>query len=55
MGERSTSLAALNEAPKAEFVRLAGDVVEHSPWVAERAFLKPTEGENQWDGTLRSR
>lgn len=36
--ERSISLAALNEASKSEFMRVLGDVVEHSPWVAERAF-----------------
>jgi OHCU decarboxylase len=38
MEGRSTSLAELNEAPKSEFMRVLGDVVEHSPWVAERAF-----------------
>jgi 2-oxo-4-hydroxy-4-carboxy-5-ureidoimidazoline decarboxylase len=36
----SMSLAALNEAPKREFMRVLGDVVEHSPWVAERAFSR---------------
>jgi 2-oxo-4-hydroxy-4-carboxy-5-ureidoimidazoline decarboxylase len=36
----SMSLAALNEAPKSEFMRVLGDVVEHSPWVAERAFSR---------------
>jgi 2-oxo-4-hydroxy-4-carboxy-5-ureidoimidazoline decarboxylase len=40
MAARSTSLAALNEAPKNEFMRVLGDVVEHSPWVVERAFLR---------------
>jgi 2-oxo-4-hydroxy-4-carboxy-5-ureidoimidazoline decarboxylase len=40
MQGRSTSLAALNEAPKTEFMRVLGDVVEHSPWVAERAFSR---------------
>jgi OHCU decarboxylase len=38
LDERSISLAALNEAAKSEFMRVLGDVVEHSPWVAERAF-----------------
>jgi len=38
--ERSISLAALNEAPKSEFMRVLGDIVEHSPWVAERAFRR---------------
>ena len=32
------SLAALNAAPKSEFMRALGDIVEHSPWMAERAF-----------------
>jgi 2-oxo-4-hydroxy-4-carboxy-5-ureidoimidazoline decarboxylase len=36
----SMSLATLNEAPKCEFMRVLGDVVEHSPWVAERAFFR---------------
>jgi 2-oxo-4-hydroxy-4-carboxy-5-ureidoimidazoline decarboxylase len=40
MEERSTSLAALNEAPESEFVKLLGEVVDHSPWVAERAFAR---------------
>jgi 2-oxo-4-hydroxy-4-carboxy-5-ureidoimidazoline decarboxylase len=40
MQERSTSLAALNTAPKSEFMRVLGDVVEHSPWVAEQAFSR---------------
>jgi 2-oxo-4-hydroxy-4-carboxy-5-ureidoimidazoline decarboxylase len=40
MAGRSTSLAALNEASEAEFMRVLGDVVEHSPWVAERAFRR---------------
>jgi 2-oxo-4-hydroxy-4-carboxy-5-ureidoimidazoline decarboxylase len=40
MAARSTSLSALNEASKAEFMRVLGDVVEHSPWVAERVFLR---------------
>ena len=34
------SLAALSAAPKGEFMRVLGDIVEHSPWVAERAFAK---------------
>jgi 2-oxo-4-hydroxy-4-carboxy-5-ureidoimidazoline decarboxylase len=38
MTEISMSLAALNEASKDEFMQVLGDVVEHSPWVAERAF-----------------
>jgi len=33
----STSLAALNEAPKCEFMKVLGDVVEHSPWVVTMA------------------
>ena len=40
MEEPCTSIAALNAAPKSEFMRLLGDVVEHSPWVAERAFAR---------------
>jgi len=40
MIEPANSLAALNAAPKREFMRLLGDVVEHSPWVAERAFAR---------------
>lgn len=34
------SLAVLNAAPKSEFMRVLGDIVEHSPWVAERAFAR---------------
>jgi 2-oxo-4-hydroxy-4-carboxy-5-ureidoimidazoline decarboxylase len=34
----STPLATLNAASKSEFMRVVGDVVEHSPWVADRAF-----------------
>jgi 2-oxo-4-hydroxy-4-carboxy-5-ureidoimidazoline decarboxylase len=39
-GQPSISLAALNALPKREFMRLLGDVVEHSAWVAERAFTR---------------
>lgn len=36
------SLAALNAAPKHAFMHVLGDIVEHSPWVAERAYaLRP--------------
>jgi 2-oxo-4-hydroxy-4-carboxy-5-ureidoimidazoline decarboxylase len=34
------SIAVLNGAPQSEFVGVLGDIVEHSPWVAERAFAK---------------
>lgn len=34
------TLAAINAMPRDEFVRCLGDVFEHSPWVAERAFDK---------------
>jgi 2-oxo-4-hydroxy-4-carboxy-5-ureidoimidazoline decarboxylase len=40
MQQDLTSLAALNEATAREFMRVLGDVVEHSPWVAERAFAR---------------
>jgi 2-oxo-4-hydroxy-4-carboxy-5-ureidoimidazoline decarboxylase len=40
MQDQEVSLAALNAAPKSEFVSALGDVVEHSPWVAGRAFAK---------------
>jgi OHCU decarboxylase len=33
-----TSLAALNRLDRADFVRALGEVFEHSPWVAERAW-----------------
>jgi len=33
----TTTIAALNEAPVADFVDTLGDVFEHSPWVAEAA------------------
>jgi 2-oxo-4-hydroxy-4-carboxy-5-ureidoimidazoline decarboxylase len=36
----ATSLTGLNALPQDEFMRLLGDVVEHSPWVAERAFAR---------------
>ena len=36
------SLNALNALPEADFVALLGEVFEHSPWVAHRAFaIKP--------------
>lgn len=36
------ALADLNALPRAEFVRLAGTLFEHSPWVADRvADLRP--------------
>jgi 2-oxo-4-hydroxy-4-carboxy-5-ureidoimidazoline decarboxylase len=38
MGPQPISLATLNIVPKSQFVSLLGDIVEHSPWVAERAF-----------------
>src|SRR5438067_9337060 len=31
------TLSQLNEMPRDEFVRVAGPVFEHSPWIAERA------------------
>jgi 2-oxo-4-hydroxy-4-carboxy-5-ureidoimidazoline decarboxylase len=40
MSDRAITMAALNAAGKREFVAVLGDVVEHSPWVAERAFAK---------------
>ena len=38
MSAPAISLAALNAATNDKFMRVLGDVVEHSPWVAERAF-----------------
>jgi 2-oxo-4-hydroxy-4-carboxy-5-ureidoimidazoline decarboxylase len=35
-----TSLAALNGLDRAGFTRLLGEVFEHSPWVAERAWAQ---------------
>jgi 2-oxo-4-hydroxy-4-carboxy-5-ureidoimidazoline decarboxylase len=32
------SLAQVNEMSEAEFVSTFGDIAEHSPWVAEKAF-----------------
>jgi 2-oxo-4-hydroxy-4-carboxy-5-ureidoimidazoline decarboxylase len=40
MGEQAISIAALNAAQQSEFVGVLGDIVEHSPWVAERAYAK---------------
>jgi 2-oxo-4-hydroxy-4-carboxy-5-ureidoimidazoline decarboxylase len=40
MPDQMNVIAALNVAPKSEFVHVLGDIVEHSPWVAERAFAK---------------
>jgi len=40
MSAPAISLAALNATTNHEFMRVLGDVVEHSPWVAERAFAK---------------
>jgi OHCU decarboxylase len=35
-----TALAALNGSDRAGFTRLLGEVFEHSPWVAERAWAQ---------------
>ena len=40
MSSTPISLTALNAASTSEFMRVLGDVVEHSPEVAERAFAK---------------
>jgi 2-oxo-4-hydroxy-4-carboxy-5-ureidoimidazoline decarboxylase len=37
-GDQVISIAALNAASQHAFVEVLGDIVEHSPWVAERAF-----------------
>jgi 2-oxo-4-hydroxy-4-carboxy-5-ureidoimidazoline decarboxylase len=37
---RAISIAVLNATQPGEFVAVLGDIVEHSPWVAERAFAK---------------
>src|SRR3954471_3741292 len=34
------SIAGLNGMRRDRFVGLLGDIVEHSPWVAERAFAR---------------
>jgi len=34
------TLAQLNSLPRDEFVRIVGPVFEHSPWIAEAAWLK---------------
>jgi 2-oxo-4-hydroxy-4-carboxy-5-ureidoimidazoline decarboxylase len=34
----ATTLAALNDLDRAGFTRVLGEVFEHSPWVAERAW-----------------
>jgi 2-oxo-4-hydroxy-4-carboxy-5-ureidoimidazoline decarboxylase len=38
--DRAISIAMLNDMPKSDFVGMLGDIVEHSPWVAERAFAR---------------
>ncbi|MDB5518418.1 MAG: decarboxylase [Tardiphaga sp.] len=38
--DRAISIAGLNEVQQSDFVGVLGDIVEHSPWVAERAFAK---------------
>jgi 2-oxo-4-hydroxy-4-carboxy-5-ureidoimidazoline decarboxylase len=38
--DRAISIAKLNDMTKSDFVGLLGDIVEHSPWVAGRAFVK---------------
>jgi 2-oxo-4-hydroxy-4-carboxy-5-ureidoimidazoline decarboxylase len=38
--DRAISIAMLNDMSKGDFVGLLGDIVEHSPWVAEGAFAK---------------
>jgi 2-oxo-4-hydroxy-4-carboxy-5-ureidoimidazoline decarboxylase len=39
-GEHARSIATLNAMSQPAFVAVLGDIVEHSPWVAERAFSK---------------
>src|SRR5690606_34222002 len=34
----SVTLEQLNKAPRPEFVRVLGEIYEHSPWVPERAY-----------------
>ena len=36
----TTSLAQINSLDRADFTRLLGEVFEHSPWVAERAWSR---------------
>lgn len=40
MKDHVISIAALNQAPQSDFMAILGDVVEHSPWVTQRAFSK---------------
>jgi 2-oxo-4-hydroxy-4-carboxy-5-ureidoimidazoline decarboxylase len=40
MSGHAMSIAVLNGVPRNEFVAVLGGIVEHSPWVAERAFAK---------------
>jgi 2-oxo-4-hydroxy-4-carboxy--5-ureidoimidazoline (OHCU) decarboxylase len=40
MSDQATSIAALNAAQQGDFVGVLGDIVEHSPWVAERIPLQ---------------
>lgn len=35
-----TTLSEINEMPREAFIRAFGDVAEHSPWVAEKAWEK---------------
>ncbi len=39
-GDQVFSVAALNAASQHAFVGVLGDIVEHSPWVAERTFSR---------------
>ena len=39
-GPQRHTLAALNQLPRADFVRVVGPVFEHSPWIAESAWAK---------------
>ena len=36
----SLTISQFNESSRAEFVRIVGPVFEHSPWIAEAAWLK---------------
>jgi OHCU decarboxylase len=48
------TLAQLHSLPREEFVRIVGPVFEHSPWIAEAAWVKrPFDSADQLRAVLR--
>ena len=53
MSSQKHTLAQLNEVSREEFVRIVGPVFEHSPWIAEAAWVsRPFAGVEQLHGAM---